>query len=558
MLSTAPSQGECGGEATFFDELHARKYRLHGEDYEAFCHRFVRGIYPSPQITGYHGILEAMLDRRILFGGRVQAAVGTGLSGRTAMNCFVSQTIHDSIDGIYDAARAAARVFKMGGGIGYDFSTLRPRGASVASAQHKASGPVSFMRVFDASCATMMSAGHRRGAQMGILRIDHPDILEFITAKRDNVSLTNFNISVAVTDEFMSCLKEDKPFSLRFNGEHYKSINPLQLWRILMRSAWDFGEPGVVFIDTINRLNNLSYCEDIAATNPCAEQPLPPYGACLLGSMNLTRYVEKSSFSELHFCADVSWAVRALDSVIDISHYPLPQHEQEMKNKRRIGLGVCGLANAAEMLGYPYGSPPMLRFTHNVLSMLANRAYLASAQLARERGAFPRYDAKAYRDAPFISGLGSHVRRSIAERGLRNSHLVSFAPTGTIAMCAGNVSGGIEPVYAHMQHRRDAGRTISDYAYRVHGIKGRQASECSVEDHLSVLEIAARYSDSGVSKTVNVSSETTTYQEFEDIYVRCYEMGIKACAVFRSDGGREGVMSACTLDPATGQKTCAD
>jgi ribonucleoside-diphosphate reductase alpha chain len=462
---------------------------------------------------------------------------------------------------------------RRGGGIGYDFSRLRPRGELIKSLDSKASGAVSFMGIFDAVCQTIASSGHRRGAQMGVLRVDHPDIEQFITAKHDSTTLTGFNISVGITDEFMNYLDAGKPFPLRFEGKVYKEVDPVALWDMIMRSTYDWAEPGVVFLDRMNEMNNLWYCETLEATNPCAEQPLPPYGACLLGSFNLTKYVDDRSFDWDQYKADIHTVVRAMDNVVDRTIYPLPEQKSEAENKRRMGLGVTGMANAGELLGYPYATPTFMEWAEKALKMLRDECYTASALLAQEKGAFPLYDKDKYTQGRFFKTLPKKVRELIEEHGLRNSHLTSIAPTGTISLTADNVSSGIEPPYSLYYDRTiqqfDGHQIerVEDYAYN-QGVSGRTANEISADEHVDVLCLASRYVDSAVSKTCNVGDDVT-YDEFKQLYYKAWKGGCKGITTFRAAGKRFGILNevkpekeepakaeACFIDPDTGQKSC--
>ena len=355
------------------------------------------------------------------------------------------------------AACNAAETMRRGGGIGYDFSRIRPRGDLIKSLDSKSSGPVSFMGIFDSVCQTIASSGHRRGAQMGVLRIDHPDILDFIRAKRNSDKFTGFNISVGITDAFMEALNSNSDYTLFFDGHKRGSLSAKMVWDEIMNSTWDWAEPGVLFIDQINKMNNLYYCETIEATNPCGEQPLPPYGACLLGSFNLTKYVieneyDHNTFDYAQMSADIKEVVRAMDNVVDRTIYPLKEQEDEARNKRRMGLGVTGLANAGEMLGYLYGTDKFLAWMEAVFKTLRDECYRTSANLAKEKGTFPLY-TEQYLDSYFINTLSPDVIDLIKENGMRNSHLTSIAPTGTISLCADNVSSGIEPVFSHYYDR---------------------------------------------------------------------------------------------------------
>ena len=454
--------------------------------------------------------------------------------------CIRDRAIDDSMDSIMGRATEAAETMRRGGGIGYDFSRLRPRGNRIKSLDSKASGAVSFMQIYDAVCQTIASSGHRRGAQMGVLRVDHPDIEQFITAKNDGTSLTGFNISVGVTDDFMQCLEEKKPFKLRFEGETYDEIDPVALWDIIMRSTWDWAEPGVLFIDTINRMNNLHYCETIEATNPCGEQPLPPYGACLLGSFNLTKYVGAGAFDFGLFTGDINNVVRAMDNIIDRTIYPLKEQEQEAKNKRRMGLGVTGLANAGEMCGKPYASEEFIEFSREIFKVLRDYSYAASSDLAAEKGSFPLYDEYQYTKGKFYATLSAWVKRKIKKNGMRNSHLTSIAPTGTISLTADNVSSGIEPPYSLFYDRTIQEfdghqiQRVEDYAYR-QGVSGKTANEISAQDHLKVLAMASEYIDSAVSKTCNVG-DSVDYEEFKNLYSDAWKMG---CLLYTSPSPRD-------------------
>ena len=420
---------------------------------------------------------------------------------------------------------------------------------------------------------------------MGVLRVDHPDIREFISAKRNSDKLTGFNISVGITDKFMEALgSDDDSFDLVFEGRTYDTISAKELWDEIMQSTWDWAEPGVLFIDRIQEMNNLWYCETIAATNPCGEQPLPPYGACLLGSFNLTKYVEDGEFDFKQYKSDIPHVIRAMDNVIDRTIYPLKAQSDEAKNKRRMGIGVTGLANAGEMLGYPYASEEFLTWTEKVLACLRDNAYRASARLAKEKGAFPLY-REQYLKSNFIRSLPASVKKEIREHGIRNSHLTSIAPTGTISLVSDNVSGGIEPVFSHYYDRTIQtfdGPTIErveDYAY-ARGVKGVKAGDLSVMQHVEILALASHYVDSAVSKTCNVGDDVT-YEEFKDVYVKAWKMGCKGITTFRASGRRYGILNeavesetseeskaeettasdgkveACYIDPTTGQASCS-
>lgn len=557
-------------------EIDEMKYRQSEESFDDKIKRIARALSDGDD----HRLdLEEILgEMRFLPAGRVQSAIGADRL-TTAYNCFVSGTLPDSMDGIMARAGEAAETMRRGGGIGYDFSTLRPRGDLIKSLDSKSSGPVSFMGIFDAVCQTIASSGHRRGAQMGVLRVDHPDIYTFVRAKRNSDSLTGFNVSVAVTDEFMKCLKkDDDSFDLVYEGKVYETISAKELWNEIMESTWDWAEPGVLFIDRIQEMNNLYYCEDIAATNPCGEQPLPPYGACLLGSFNLTQYVdiENKTFDFAKFKRDIPHVVRAQDNIIDRTIYPLREQEDEAKNKRRMGLGVTGLANALELIGRPYGSAGFLGTAEKIFETLRNECYRASARLAKEKGSFPLFRSE-YLKSEFIKTLPYSIRKEIKEHGIRNSHLTSIAPTGTISLVADNVSGGIEPVFSHYYDRTiqtfegPKVERVSDYAY-ARGVEGRTANDISVRDHLAVLALAQSYVDSAVSKTCNVGDDVT-FQQFKNVYYKAWEDGCKGVTTFRAAGKRYGILNeveepsveeqeeekveACFIDPQTGQASCS-
>jgi len=548
------------------DSLHAMKYRGPGEDFREAMNRVAFGLKDSD--AHYMQFRDIILHQRFLPAGRVQSAIGSP-KAVTALNCYVSGPIADSFvhgEGcIMDRAKEAAATMRMGGGIGYDFSTLRPRGDNIRKLASQSTGPVSFMAIFDAVCRATSSSGHRRGAQMGVLRVDHPDIVEFINAKQNTNNLTGFNISIAVTDEFMEAALNGKEFDLRWNGQVYSTIDAASLWNSIMRSTWDWAEPGVLFIDRINEMNNLWYCENIAATNPCAEQPLPPFGACLLGSFNLVQYLEPAptprpvgapawDFNWTQFNEDIPAVVRAMDNVTDRSKYPLPMQKAEAQNKRRMGLGYTGLANAAEALGYVYGSSEFLLFTSGITKTLAEQAYHASMKLAVEKGAFHLFDEEKYPQSKFVQKLPLELQKDIAKYGIRNSHLTSIAPTGTISMTADNVSSGLEPVFSYSTQRMvqtpngPVLTTIDDYGAGFLGVKGKTADEVTVEEHVAVLRTTQNYVDSSVSKTINMDSAVMSWSEFEQVYRACWEGGAKGCSTFNKSGKRMALLTAAPKD----------
>ena len=562
------------------NELDEMKYRQPGETFRDKVIRIADTLKDNNE--HYEQFKDILMNQRFLPAGRVQASIGAARLA-TPYNCFVSPTIPDSMKGIMDVAKYAAETMRLGGGIGYDFSTIRPRGDSIANGS-VASGPVSFMRIFDAVCGTVASAGHRRGAQMGVLRVDHPDIEEFVRAKQNTNNLTNFNVSIGVTDDFMESVREGAGFDLVWGGRKYRTIDAKNLWNEIMRSTWDWAEPGILFIDRINEMNNLYYCETIAATNPCAEQPLPPNGACLLGSFNLVKYLKPVingydpgpqysgwEFDWKAFREDIPVVVRAMDNIIDKALYPQTEQFVEATNKRRMGLGVTGVANCIEALGpeYTYGSVPFLQMLDDILKRLTNECYRTSAYLAEEKGVFPLYTTD-YLQSKFLDVLDDDVFKLIEKHGIRNSHLTSIAPTGTISLVADNVSSGIEPVFSYGYSRTvqtpegPIVEQVDDYGVRVLGVRGKTADQCSIQDHLDVLETASFWMDSAVSKTCNIGDQVT-FDEFKDVYMDAYVRGCKGVTTFRAAGKRLGILvaapqegegAACYIDPDTGKKTC--
>src|SRR5216683_3257020 len=495
---------------------------------------------------------EALSGFKFLPAGRVIAGAGTGRSV-TLFNCFVMGTIPDDMSGIFENLREAALTMQQGGGIGHDFSTLRPQGAPVKGVGADASGPLSFMDVWDSMCRTIMSAGSRRGAMMATLRCDHPDIEAFVDAKRDPRRLRMFNVSVLVTDAFMKAVKDDADWDLVFEGKVFRTIKARTLWERIMRATYDYAEPGVIFIDRVNRRNNLHYCETIQATNPCGEQPLPPYGACLLGSINLAALVKDpfTSQASLDLAALerlVPLAVRMLDNVVDVSRFPLPQQEEEAKAKRRIGLGVTGLADALIFCGVRYGSPEAVKLTREWLAAVQRLSYLASADIAAEKGSFPLYDRAHYLAGETIRGLPEDVRTAIGRYGIRNALLNSIAPTGTISLLADNVSSGIEPVFAfsYVRHvlQPDGSKreeSVEDHAFRLwRAIKGNEppsdafvdAQTLTPADHLAMQAAAQQFVDSSISKTINLPRDIS-FEAFKSVYEEAYALDCKGCTTYR-------------------------
>ncbi len=588
------------------DMVHAEKYRGKNENFREAMNRISATLQDDHE--HYMSFRKILLSMSFMPPGRVQAGAGA-LKNVTLYNCFVMPTIHDSFtDGpteeeiaalpfgthpplsIMDTAKASAITMRQGGGVGYDISTLRPSGDVIHGVQGITDGPLAFAGIYDATGRATSSAGNRRGAQMLVMRVDHPDIEQFIRAKQvyddsvpwDMRPLRNFNMSVAITDEFMQAVIDDQPFKLRFNGKTYREVNAVDLWEMIMRANYDWAEPGVLFIDTINRMNNLYYCETIAATNPCGEQPLPPYGACLLGSFNAVKFLIRGEDGK--FCIDydkldieIPTVVRAMDNVIDRARYPLPQQKEEALNKRRMGLGITGLANAIEAMGYPYGTPEFLKEQDKLMSFLNNKCYQASALLASEKGSFPLYDAEKYLAGETIQGLWPSTIAMIKLYGIRNSHLTSIAPTGTISFCADNISSGAEPVLAYKQSRKvimtsgDVVVEVGDYGSIHLGTNGRTvaAGDISAEEHIAVLTTAQRNVDSAVSKTVNVPTNTS-YDDFKNLYMMAWKQGAKGCTTYRpNDKYDEPIKSmdepaveieddtVCGYDPETGMRTGA-
>ncbi len=509
---------------------------------------------------------EAMQDFAFIPAGRILAGAGTDRAV-TLFNCFVMGRIDDDLTAIFDNVKEAALTMQQGGGIGHDFSTLRPRGAPVKRIGADASGPVSFMDVWDSMCRTIMSAGARRGAMMATLRCDHPDIEAFIDAKADAARLRNFNLSVLVTDAFMAAVKADAAWDLVFAGTVYRTVKARDLWQRIMRATYDFAEPGVIFIDRVNRMNNLAYCEEIFATNPCGEQPLPPYGACLLGSLNLTRFVtapftDAAALDTARLEQQVATAVRFLDNIVDVSGYPLEPQRREAHAKRRLGLGVTGLADALILMGARYGSPEAVSLAGSWLAALQNAAYRASAELAAEKGSFPLYDAEAFLARPNVQALEPGARSVIARHGMRNGCLTSIAPTGTISLLAGNVSSGIEPVFDLTMRRRvleaDGGareEVVEDAAYRLFRARFGPdaplpaafvtAATLTPGEHLAMQAAVQPHVDSSISKTINVPADIA-FEAFESVYLDAYAQGLKGCTTYRPND-----VTGAVLQPVT-------
>ncbi|HXD40708.1 MAG TPA: adenosylcobalamin-dependent ribonucleoside-diphosphate reductase [Ramlibacter sp.] len=561
------------------------KYLKPGEnDLEELFERVARAlasVETEAKRDHWKALFHTNLRAGAIGAGRIMSAAGTSLQA-TLINCFV-QPVGDCIQGmdadgypgIYEALREAAETMRRGGGVGYDFSRIRPRGAEVSATASIASGPCSYIDVFDHSCATVESAGARRGAQMGVLRIDHPDVLEFITAKRKPGRWSNFNVSVSVTNEFMEALDAGANWSLvhrakpgtallgkahqREDGKWvYRTLPASELWDTVMRSAYDFAEPGILFPDTINRDNNLRYCEDIAATNPCGEQPLPPYGCCDLGPVILTRFVRQPfgfggapEFDFEAFAAAVALQVRALDNVLDLTFWPLQQQRNEAMAKRRIGVGFTGMGDALYMLCVRYDEPAGREMAVKIARCMRDAAYAASVELAREKGAFPAFDAARYLESgTFASRLDEPLKQKIREHGIRNSHLLSIAPTGTVSLAfADNASNGIEPAFSwtYQRRKREGDGSVSqydveDHAWRLYRSLGGDvanlppyfvsAMDMPAAAHVAMMEAVQPFVDTAISKTVNVS-EDYPYEEFKSLYHEAWKAGLKGLATYR-------------------------
>lgn len=497
----------------------------------------------------FYSVLE---NFAFLPGGRILAGAGTH-HRVTLFNCFVMGTIDDSLAGIFDSLKQGAITMQQGGGVGYDFSTLRPCGMPAKGVGMIASGPVSFMKIWDSMCGTILSTGARRGAMMATLRCDHPDILDFIEAKQNGGSLRHFNLSVLATDDFVQAVRADREWPLVFGGKVFRRVQAAALWERIMRAAYSCAEPGILFIDRVRRADNLAYCETISATNPCGEIPLPPYGACDLGSINLTRFIASpfTGLASVDFAGIVRTAgiaVRMLDNVYDLSRFPLPEQRRVARSSRRLGLGITGLADALVMLGIHYGSVAARKTAHDIMKAIKEAAYLASIELAWEKGPFPLFKP-AYLKSEFIGSLPEEIRRGIARHGIRNSHLTAIAPTGTISLLADNVSSGLEPIYA-LEFERSIRQadgsldavTVADYAFRLFREKMGEhaplpsafvtADAVSPEKQLLMQATLQQHVDNAISKTVNVP-ECFDFDSFASLYDRAFELGLKGCTAFR-------------------------
>lgn len=554
--------------------------------------RIARGlaaVEPEDQDQWADRFYDILQGFRFLPGGRIQA--GTGTAHRvTLFNCFVMGVIEDSMDGIFDGLKEGALTMQQGGGVGYDFSTLRPRGTYARAAGAVASGPVSFMRIWDTMCGTLLSTGARRGAMMATLRCDHPDIGEFIEAKQDRTTLRNFNLSVQVTDEFMEAVRADREWPLVFpaesmHGHEGETVNrewpgyakaipckivarvpARELWQRLMRATYDYAEPGVLFVDRINRMNNLWYREHITATNPCGEIPLPPYGACNLGSLNLTQFIQNPFEDDARvdlaaLTSTVATAVRLMDNVTTASRFPLPAQRDQAHHSRRVGLGITGLADSLILLGLRYDSDAGRAQAAQIMRTVCHSAYRASIELARERGSFPAFEKEQYLQGRFVQALPEDIRDGIARYGIRNSHLTAIAPTGTISLLANNISSGIEPVYDWSYQRavREPDSSLAHYnltdfaLHRWSEVRGDtpvpdtfvRAWEITPEAHLDMQAALQPFVDSAISKTINVPPDYD-YEAFHSLYEAAYDKGLKGCTTFR-----ENPVTGAVLETAT-------
>ncbi|MEZ5954183.1 MAG: adenosylcobalamin-dependent ribonucleoside-diphosphate reductase [Hyphomonas sp.] len=562
--------------APISEEIWNRKYRFGREaGIEETWRRVARAVASAEthDVAAWEQrFFDLLSDFRFLPGGRILANAGTARSA-TLLNCFVMGVLDDSVDGLFHALRESAVTLQAGGGIGLDFSPVRPAGMAAKRTGNVASGPVSFMHLWDAMCETMTADRARRGAMMAVLRCDHPDIEAFIDAKLAAGNLSRFNLSVAVTDGFVRAVDEDADWPLVFGGKTHRTVKARTLWDRILRSAYHSGEPGVLFIDRINQLNNLGRAETIHACNPCGEVPLPPYGACDLGSVNLTRFVKHPFTADAALdlegiCALVAPAIRFLDNVLDVSHFPLAPQKEEAMQARRVGLGITGLADALVMLGIGYGSEAGRALASRILETMRDAAYRASAALAAEKGSFPCFRAADFLTRPFVARLPEDVRDGIARTGLRNSHLMAIAPTGSISLLAGNVSAGIEPVFAAKVRRRVRrpdgafdSADLEDYAVRLWQAENGAdtlppafvtAGALSPEDHLAMQAAAQAHVDNAISKTINADA-SISLESFGNVYRRAYELGLKGCTVYR-----QGSRGADVLTPMTGAVCTAD
>ncbi|MBU2993837.1 adenosylcobalamin-dependent ribonucleoside-diphosphate reductase [Octadecabacter sp. 1_MG-2023] len=505
---------------------------------------------------------EAMKGFKILPAGRILAGCGTERNV-TLSNTFVMRTVPDSVSGIMDTLKDAALTMQMGGGIGFDFSTLRPSGMRVAGLDCPAAGPLAAMDIFDTTCK-MLVKGMGRGAMMATMRCDHPDIEAFIFAKSDRSRMRNFNLSVLITDDFMNAVETNRDWNLTWNGSVLRTLKAQDLWNAIMKMTYRAAEPGVLFIDRINDANPLAYLETISATNSCAEQPLPPNGTCPLASINLAQLVrapfsKSASLDTAEMRRLVAIAVRMLDNTLDVSRFPLEAQRLKAQEQRRIGLGVTGVANAIAMLGVRYGSENAVQLLGNWMQTIQNTAYLASAELAKERGAFPAYNAERHLETKSVKSLDESVRAKVSRYGLRNGTLTTIAPTGTISMLAGNVSSGIEPIFSTAYTRRvnaangitTTERVMDFAALQFNNLFGENAdlpetfttaADLTPEDHVAMQAAAQKWVDSGISKTVNCP-EDIPFETFKDVYKSAYDTHCKGCTTYRPNAITGSILS---------------
>lgn len=575
-------QGNGYFDQAISQEIWEQKYKFKGSDEVAADEtindnwRRVANFLASPEDEDYRKGWEAefynqLKDFKFLPAGRIMSNAGTGRSTTTCINCFVMGTIPDSMEGIFESLKEAALTMQAGGGIGYDFSTIRPKGEIVKGVGEDASGPLSFMDVWNSMCGTVMSAGARRGAMMATMRCDHPDIEDFIKAKRDGNRLRMFNVSVLCTDHFMDCVDKDLDFDLKFNGKVYRTVKARHLWDQIMINTYDYAEPGVIFIDRVNYMHNQYYLEQIASTNPCGEQPLPPYGSCLLGSINLSKFV-KNFFAK---GATIDWkalgettyiSTRMLDNVIEVSNYPLEKQRDKAKGDRRLGLGVTGLADMLCMLGIRYGSKEAIEIADKVQEFINSHAYQASIELAQEKGQFPDLDREKFVQSGFMKGMSDDIVNGVLKHGIRNATLTSIAPTGTISIVANNISSGIEPIFAYKYVRKvlqndnsTKDEVVMDYAVWLYkNMFGQDAElpdyfvtagELTPDEHISMQAAVQKNVDTSISKTVNVDSEIS-FDEFKNVYMTAYKTGCKGCTTYRPSEVRGAVLVSLDETPS--------
>lgn len=556
-MNTTPQTSEIySQEIEYYNKLHAEKYRDVNQSRLDHITKLASNLASNEE--HYNKLWNSLSKNRFLPAGRVQAAFGATQREVSPFNCSVSQHIDDSMESIMAALSNAAKTLRLGTGIGYNFSSLRPKGTIIEKLKTKSSGPLSFMKIFDVMASTIASSGHRRGAQMGIMNVDHPDIEEFIDAKMQKDTYRQFNLSVGITDAFMEAVAKDQTYNLIFEKTTYKTIGAKGIWQKIIKNAYESAEPGIIFIDRLNKENNLYYCEEIEATNPCSEQPLPPYGLCTLGSFNLMAYIQSNvlplgthSFNYLSFIDDISIWVEAYDNIFERAVYAIPEHRQEALCKRRIGLGLTGIANAIELIHNKpnYGEIDFCSTLDNICNILKDRAYLASVKLAQQRGTFSLFNKEQYLQSKFIKTLNVQLQYLINEYGIRNSHLISYAPCGTISQIAGNVSSGVEPVFYYEMSRdiyMKSGKqnmTLTDFNFRNFNFKGKTLEQCTIDNHLNVAEIIQKHCDSAVSKTINVPTNCS-YEDYSQIYTKAYELGLKGITVYRPSELRGAVIVA--------------